>query len=139
MNLRTLKKRSKQAVPFLIAHFGRKRADFFPAVRGDNYHGLIIRCPHKPGRFRCDCQCHPLPGTPMTGEMSGGEEPEWAERTALEELQQAVIWSRRPAAASDVDWQRILAITRCKPFDDTDFRRWALQDQEDDLNEFGDG
>lgn len=127
MNLRTLKKRSKQAVPFLIAHFGRKPGDFFPARRGDNYHGLKIRCPHKVGRFRCDCECHPLPGTPITGEMSGGEEPEWSERTALEELQHSVQWSEQPATANDSDWQRILKVAGVKAFDAEEFDRYARE------------
>lgn len=127
MNLRALKKQSKRAVPFLIAHFGRKTSDFFLDEPGNNYHGVNIRCPHKPGRFRCDCHCHPLKGTPMIGEVSGYYEPEWEERTALEELQRAVMWSERPETASDRDWRQMLRITRVRPISEEEFHAWAME------------
>lgn len=41
MNLRTLKKRSQEAASILEKHYGDKT---FLAERGENYHGLKVRC-----------------------------------------------------------------------------------------------
>lgn len=127
MNLRVLKKRSKHAAALLIAHYGRKASDFFPAERGANYHGLNIRCCHKAGQSPCDCLRHPLKGTSMTGELTGYYEPEWNERTALEELQNHVVRQARPTTMNDLDWAQALRITGCMPFDEAEFRRFVKQ------------
>ncbi|WP_420104104.1 hypothetical protein [Bosea sp. (in: a-proteobacteria)] len=138
ITLRTLKKKSKQAQAILIEHYGYKPERFFLAERGDNYHGLNIRCDHlrKPGRFRCDCQSHPLPHTPMTGEVSGYEEPEWDERTALEELRKKVDWEPRPASLSDKAWRRVLTISGTKPVTQADLDMWFadLDDASEDID-----
>jgi hypothetical protein len=127
MNLRTLKKLSKQAVPVLVAHYGRRPADFFLAEKGGNYHGLKIRCHHKPeriGTFGCDCRYHPLKGTPMLGEVSGHEEPEWSERTAWDELHESVRWTGRPATMTDVEWVQCQRIARAQPITSEELDGW---------------
>ena len=124
MRLRTLKKLSKLAAPILLQHFGRAPKSMFYADKGDNYHGLIIRCPHKPGRFRCDCAVHPLKGTPMIGGVQGHEEPEWEEQTAWEELAKAVTWEGRPATMTDKEWDRCLRITRARPLTEEELLAW---------------
>lgn len=94
MTLRTLKKKSKQALPIMLKHYPRElTGEVFTAERGANYHGRVIRCTHGTGdpclvkgRPRCECTYHPLKGTPMVGAMSGYYEPEWDERPVLEDL-----------------------------------------------------
>lgn len=131
MTRRILKKKSKQARDILIAHYRYKPEDFFLAERGDSYHGMNIRCGHrrKPGRFTCECQTHPLPGTPMLGGMSGGEEPEWSERTAFFDLQGVITWSDRPLHMSDKDWHRALAVSRAAPISDDDIAAMLADDE----------
>lgn len=103
MNLRTLKKLSKKAAPFLPM-LGDEREQF-PAERGENYHGLRIRDRKCWERSRCHQSYkghgneivsntraghrivmrepyHPLKGTIMVGSISGYYEPEWDEETA---------------------------------------------------------
>lgn len=139
MTLRTLKKRSKKAVPWLVKFFGYKPADFFPAAQtrqGENYHGLKIRCAHRPVReawlpdatYQCcrNCSSTPLKGTPMFGCMSGYETPEWDERTAYEELSNILMWSDRPAGATEDEHRAMLRLTGLKPFDEAEFRRTML-------------
>ncbi len=132
MSLRTLKKRSEQAREILITHYRYTTDRFFSAKRNDNYHGLRISCdcPQRPGMDRgCDCQWHPLPGTPMTGEVSGYYEPEWDERTALEDLQRHVMWDMRPDGMSDADWQRTLAIAGVTPITAADIEAMLADDE----------
>ena len=127
ITLRALKKKSKQAREILIAHYGYKPKKFFLAERGDSSHGLRVRCDHlkKPSRFTCECQSNPRKGTPMTGEMSGYYEPEWDERTALEELQQKIAWWPRPDRMSDKEWRRALAVSGVKPISQAEIDAWA--------------
>lgn len=134
ITLRTLKKRSKQAVPILVRHYGLDASDVFLAEPGESYHGLVIRCTHGSGdpcrvkdRPRCSCTYHPLGGTPMTGGMSCGEEPEWSERTTLETLQDYLIWGERPATMTDREWQQTLRIARVTPFDQATFDAWMRE------------
>lgn len=122
MTLRTLKKRSKQGLPILQRHFPHSLGEVFPAKRGENYHGLVIRCTHGSGdpdqvagRRRCECSWHPLPGTPMSGGMSGYYEPEWDETTAYGVLQDVVGWNEKPAAMTDAEWADALAIVGWTP------------------------
>lgn len=131
MTRRILKKKSKQAREILIAHFRYTPDQFFLAERDDSYHGMRIRCGHlrKPARFSCECQSHPLAGTPMLGGMSGGEEPEWSERTALTDLQGLVEWGDRSAGMSDREWRRALAITRATPITDADIEAMLADDE----------
>lgn len=127
MNLRTLKKRSKLAVPFLVGHYGYRAADFFPAEKGDNHHGMVIRCRHKPERHGlqgCGCAWHPLKGTPMYGEVSGHEEPEWDERPALAELRDSVRWKGRPEGIADADWARCMRVAGTHPFTIAEMNEW---------------
>lgn len=134
ITLRILKKKSKQAREILIAHYRFQSKDFFLAERRDNYHGQRIRCgcPQKGDLGRgCDCQWHPLKGTPMTGETSGYYEPEWDERTAFEDLQKKIMWEARPATISDREWSRILSITGVKPITAEKVEDWFRED--DDL------
>lgn len=130
ITLRVLKKKSKQAREILIAHYGYKPKKFFPAERGDAYHGLRVRCDHlkKPGRFTCQCQSTALKGTPMAGEMSGYYEPEWEERTALEELRRKIEWEPRPNRMSDKEWRRALAISGVRPITEAEIDAWARED-----------
>lgn len=123
MTRRVLKKRSKQALAILQAHYPRSitMADIFPAER-DNYHGVVIRCTHGSGdpslvkgRPHCNCTNHPLKGTPMTGGMSGGEQPEWDERTVLEVFWDVIAWTGRAETMTDRQWRRALAVARVKP------------------------
>lgn len=114
MRLRTLKKWSKVAAPILEKHYGEK---VFLAVRGENYHGLIISCkcprrPHQIQHYKCECQWHPLKNTPMVGRMSGYYEPEWDERTAFSELREYVLWGERPKAVTDAEWAIIMKAAR---------------------------
>lgn len=129
---RALKKKSKAARAILIAHYRYTAKSFFLSERGDNYHGLRIRCDHirKPGRFSCDCQSHPLKCTPMIGEMKGYYEPEWDEHTALEELRQKVEWEARPGSMSEHDWRRTLAVAGVKPITQADVDAWFRDDEE---------
>lgn len=129
MNLRTLKKLSKRAAPILVQHYD---LEVFIAERGDNYHGLKIRCPHKRGRFTCDCEHHPLKGTPMVGEMSGYYEPEWKEETAWERLNEVVHWQGRAESMSDDEWAQTLKISRTQPVNDDDLRAWCEESLEAD-------
>lgn len=139
ITLRTLKKRSRLARDLLVDHYGLDPDTIFPAERGENYHGLVIRCTHgagdpcrTPGRPRCDCTSHPLKGTLMTGGMSGYETPEWDEETLLETLTDYVSWGERPATMSDREWRLTLSITRVKPFNEEEFTRWMREcDAED--------
>ena len=114
MNLRTLKKFSKRAVPYLD-RVGDKR-ERYPAEKGDSYVGLVVRDMNKLDRHpsahrkviakethvatiapkgrkgtkfpyvKLHYPCHPLKGTIMVGVMCGYEEPEWDEQTAWEAL-----------------------------------------------------
>lgn len=122
MTLRTLKKRSKQALPVLRQHFPHSLGEVFLAVRGENYHGLVIRCTHgagdpcrKEGRPHCECTHHPLPGTPMSGGMSGYYEPEWDEHTVYEVLREVLWWTEKPASMTDAEWIAALRIVRMTP------------------------
>ncbi|AWN51593.1 hypothetical protein [Methylobacterium sp. 17Sr1-1] len=135
LTLRTLKKKSKQALPILLKHYGLDPADVFLAERGENYHGLVVRCTHGAGdpcrvedRPRCGCTSHPLKGTPMTGEVSGYYEPEWGERTTLETLVQRVMWDDRPATMTDREWRRTLAIAGVTPVTEAEIDAWARED-----------
>ncbi len=106
MNLRTLKKLSKRAAPYLPL-LGDQREQF-PAKRWENYHGLRIRARKHWDRNRCHptyngvasredeivytsraghritmySPFHPRKGTVMVGAMEGYYEPEWSEQTA---------------------------------------------------------
>lgn len=135
MTIRVLKKKSKQAAP-LLAHY--RASPVFLASRGDAYHGLIIRCPHKPDRQRfkthgCDCAWHPLKGTPMTGEISGYYEPEWSERTALEDLQTRITWEGRPQTMSDNEWSHALRIAGVHPITEKEVEALFGADAEDEV------
>lgn len=114
MNLRTLKKLSKQAAP-LLPLLGDHRKQF-PAVRGDNYIGIVIRARKhwergrsvhadimreeqvkKPaadgkGWVYMHPPSHPRKGTIMVGRMDGYEEPEWEEESAWEALEDLVYY-----------------------------------------------
>lgn len=108
MNLRTLKKLSKRAAPYL-ALLGDQRKQFL-ARKDENYTGRVImeRKHWERGRSVHDetiwdreiktpardgngwvyqhPPCHPRKGTIMVGETSGYYEPEWSEETAYEAL-----------------------------------------------------
>lgn len=112
MNLRTLKKLSKRAVPYL-ALIGDRR-EIFLAEADENYTGLMImdrkhwergrsvhadnirqneikRLPKnpigdKPYWIWMAPPSHPKAGTPMVGATDGYYEPEWSEETAWEAL-----------------------------------------------------
>ncbi|MBP2302543.1 hypothetical protein [Azospirillum picis] len=138
MNLRILKKLSKRAAP-LLAHFDIGPDDLFLAEKSESYTGLLIldrTCWDRGRSVHDDCirQCerkkpaadgngwvymtppsHPLKGTPMVGRMSGYEEPEWEERTALEELAECIRWSDKPATMTEAEWALAQRITRTKP------------------------
>jgi hypothetical protein len=111
MNLRILKKLSKRAAPYL-AELGDNRKQF-SAVRGDNYHGMVINDRTTWERSRCHptykpfggeivrqtraghhivmrSPSHPMKGTIMVGETSGYYEPEWAEEAAYDALSELV-------------------------------------------------
>ncbi|WP_434619255.1 hypothetical protein [Azospirillum sp. B2RO_4] len=139
MNLRILKKLSKKAAP-LLAHFGVGPDEMFLATKGENYIGgtlIMDRSCWERGRSvhaRCIGQhqhkkpaadgrgwvymnppSHPLKGTPMVGRMSGGEEPEWDECTALDELRWCVRWSGKPRTMTDAEWALAKRITGARP------------------------
>lgn len=113
MNLRILKKLSKRAAPYL-AQLGDTREQF-PAIRGDNYHGMLINDRTSWERSRCHptyrpfggdivrqtraghhivlrSPWHPLKGTIMVGAVSGyyEYEPEWDEEAAYAALSNQV-------------------------------------------------
>lgn len=115
MRLRTLKKLSKAAAPLMEKHYPGQFGESFLAERGTNYHGLRISC-HCPKRtdrpVSCECQYHPLPGTPMVGAMQGYYEPEWEEETSFGWLHEAVLWGNRPEGASDSEWAEIMRAAR---------------------------
>lgn len=114
MNRRVLKKKSKQAIYFIEKYYRNSVDKIFPAEKGDNYHGLVLRCTCHSKRAslsKCGHHYHPLKGTPMTGGMSGYYEPEWYEKTAYEVLQDLVIWGERAAGITDREWKMMLKIT----------------------------
>lgn len=122
ITLRTLKRRSKRALPILEKHFPHSLGEVFEAERGANYHGLVIRCEHGAGdpclvkdRPRCECTWHPLAGTMMTGGMSGGEQPEWSEETVYGVLSDVLWWSDRPASMTDAEWVEALRVVGMTP------------------------
>lgn len=105
MNLRTLKKLSKRAAPYLPL-LGDHRQQF-RSKRGDNYHGMVIAARKHWERMRCHPShrevieaerivytsragnrismrhpFHPRKGTIMIGGMTGYYEPEWDEQAA---------------------------------------------------------
>ncbi|MBP27888.1 MAG: hypothetical protein CL858_29460 [Cupriavidus sp.] len=147
MTLRTLKKRSKQALPILQKHFPDSLGEVFLAQRGENYHGLVIRCTHGAGdpcrvkgRPRCECSYHPLPGTPMSGGMSGYYEPEWDEHTVYEVLREVLWWTDKPDTMTNAEWAAALRIVRMTPASHADrmanFERemaaeWGAEDEAD--------
>ena len=55
MNLRVLKKKSKQARPFIEKYYRLHAHEVFAAERGENYHGLVISCKHKPSTQYSAC------------------------------------------------------------------------------------
>ena len=115
MRLRTLKKLSKAAAPILEKHYQGQFGELFLAERGANYHEMRIscRCPKRPDRLaRCECQYHPLPGTPMVGQMSGYYEPEWSEETAFGWLHEAVHWGNIPDGIDGVECANIMRVAR---------------------------
>jgi hypothetical protein len=115
MRLRILKKLSTAAVPILEKHYRGQFGALFLAERGSNYHGLHIscRCPKRADRVAgCECQHHPLPGTPMVGLMSGYYEPEWEEETAFEWLHKAALWGNRPDGIAENEWAQIMRAAR---------------------------
>lgn len=139
--LRSIKKHSKFAVGVLVAHYGLKAEDVFPAQKGENYHGLVIRCTHGagdpclvPGRRRCDCTYHPLPGTPMTGEMSGYYEPEWEERPTIQTLAEYVLWGDKPETMTDREWRRVLNVTGTRPLSAADIEEMSRDDDDDEAS-----
>ena len=119
MNLRILKKLSKRAAP-LLPLLGDDRQQF-PAIKGDNYHGMIgfprknfergrsvhadvmregeIKTPAKDGNgwvYQWP-PYHPLKGTVMVGATTGYYEPEWDEESAWGALNN-LVW------ATFTDW-----------------------------------
>ena len=134
MNLRTLKKLSKRAVP-LLAALG-DMGEIFLSERGDNYHGLVIkarkhwdrnRChpTHKPRdehqivlttqqghRICMSAPSNPRKGTPMIGWVSVCETPEWDERCCWALLLELVHshYTDWEALSDDID--AIPALTR---------------------------
>lgn len=108
MNLRTLKKLSKRAAPYLEL-LGDHRKQF-PARKGENYTDRVIldrkhwergrsvhdetfgdyeiKTPARDGQgwVYLHAPRHPRKGTIMVGETSGYYEPEWSEATAYEAL-----------------------------------------------------
>jgi hypothetical protein len=116
MNLRVLKKKSKQAARILVRHYGErfgKGGNLYFAARHEDYHEqdyTCKRCWRKRPRFGCDCM-HPLKGTPMWGAMSGYYEPEFEGRTAYYHLCELVIWGDKPATMTDAQWQETLRLT----------------------------
>ena len=112
MNLRILKKKSKQARPIIEKYYDFYAPKIFLARAGENYHGMNIKCRHikKPGKYRCECHYHPLDGTPMWGDMQGYYEPEWHEECLLSVLQESVIWGDKPEAMPPAVWEATLKI-----------------------------
>lgn len=139
ITLRTLKKKSKQAVEILQRHYPRDiEGELFLSKRHENYHEYIIRCTHGAGdpaygkRPHCDCTYHPLKGTPMFGGVSGYYEPEWEEKTALSVLQSAVEWNDRPETMTDREWKRTLRISGVKPVTEEDLAEWMRGPSDDE-------
>lgn len=126
MHLRTLKKLSKRAAPYLKL-LGDRREQF-PAIKGENYHELVIRdrkccerstchSTYKPmhdeivfdtragNRVVLRPSDHPLKGTIMVGAVIGYYEPEWYEQTAFGALQDMVYshytdWAAEPPTST---------------------------------------
>lgn len=117
MTLPLLKELSERALPILEKHFSHGlRAGAFLAEDGLNYHGWQIACACPAEQLGgCECQWHPLAGTPMVGGMSGYYEPEWDEETAYEALHHIVTWQEKPDTMSDAEWVEALAIVGMTP------------------------
>jgi hypothetical protein len=138
MNLRILKKKSKQAEKILRQHYdldGYSNHEVFKAVTGENYHGTNITCKCKPSRRykkifgKCECEWHPLKGTMMIGAMEGYYEPEWHERTLFGLLQESVMYGDKPETMNEKTWKRTLAIAQVKPLDLEHIKQWMEQGQ----------
>lgn len=150
MNLRTLKKLSKRAAPYL-PQLGDDRQQF-AAERYDNYTGLVITARKHFERGRSvhdelygegmiktlarDGQgwvyakppSHPRKGTIMVGALSGYYEPEWDEETAYEALLDIVYaefteWSEEGASPLTRDLSTVGQVFRAA--DDLVARRRA--------------
>ena len=127
MNLRILKKKSKQAAVILAAHYATQISPIFSSRAGENYHGINVRCAHRRGRVSCGCEYHPLKGTPMLGQVSGYYEPEWDEETTYERLGELVAWADRPATMSDADWNHARKVSDTEPVDQEELDRWVRE------------
>lgn len=96
ITLADLKARSEQAQPILLKHYGLAPDQIFLAETGENFHG-----------------------------MSGGESPEWFEKTLLEMLAGHVQWGSRPATMTDEEWAAAVTITGVTPYTDEQIREMA--------------
>ncbi|WP_455988978.1 hypothetical protein [Methylorubrum extorquens] len=129
LTLPRLKELSERALPILEKHFPELLQDqTFLAEPSDNYHGLVIQCDCPPddraGFTKCDCQWHPLAGTPMIGGMSGYEELEWDEETAHEALAKNLEWINRAAFMTEAEWIEVLAMAGMTPDDHAKRMAW---------------
>lgn len=133
LTLSALKLRSELARDILVKHFDLDAKSIFLAEVSENHHGLVVvcDCPVKGGLHGCDCQWHPLAGTPMTGGMSVGEEPEWDERTLLEHLQDAIAWTTRSdkLEMTDEEWAHAVDVAGIAPFDPIAWEAHVREDE----------
>lgn len=91
MNLRTLKKHCKRAVPILIRDHGYKTSDFTPA-EGDE----TVDTPHgmeKRHEWRGFLRPGPLKGTPLLWCRVSHEYDEWEARLPSEWLKEIEFWA----------------------------------------------
>lgn len=129
MTLRELRDRSAKAAGLLVAWFDVHPSDMFASEAGGGTHGVAVRCRHavRGGVAGCSCATTPLAGTMMVGAVTGHEEPEWSEETALERLRGVVEWSTRPASMPEATWREVLEVAGVPPFDEASFRAWCRE------------
>lgn len=103
MNLRTLKKLSKRALPLLIdMRDGFLIENFYQAEKGESYHGLDLRGRRWPDGSTGVVSCHPLKGTWMHG-FACTFSDDFEESTAWELLCDVVRWAHVDDWAGDED------------------------------------
>lgn len=61
----------------------------------------------------------------MVGEVSGYYEPEWSERTAYEQLREAVLFSARQRSMSDAEWAEAMGVTGVTAEDQKRIDEWV--------------
>lgn len=119
MNMRILKKKSKQAAAILQRHYPLALGEtMYMAEKCVSTCGIAIKCPYT---------IFVLKGTPMIGWMSGFDEPEFTEQTAYERLWDLMLWGGRPESMTDDQWRRAKRVTGITDAMIASHERWVRE------------